>query len=150
MILCSDYNPDECPVECLYASNTEGYIQQPDHSEFFTASCLYGTDACSLSWRRKPVYEVKDSLDELRTDISRAVDEALEKILINAGIDMRYFELHPQEFKLKTSNYYDSILESKSYDLYHDDILLGTCEVSYVPADKTKLILKGENDNGKS
>ena len=147
MILCSDYNPDECPVECLYASNTEGYIQQPGHSEFFTASCLYGTDACSLSWRRKPIYEVKDSLDEFRTGISRAVDEALEKILNNAGIDMRYFELHPQEFELKISEYYDAFLESKGYDLYYNDVLLGTCEVACVLADKTKFILKGENNN---
>lgn len=56
MILCSDYNPDECPIECLYASNTERYMTER-FDEFFTKSKLYGTDACPLKTK---TYYIKD------------------------------------------------------------------------------------------
>ena len=125
MILCSDYNPDECPIECLYASNTEGYIQQSQYTDYFTTSCLYGTDACSLNRRKEPMFGVSDKLNEIRKSISNAVDEALAKILSAADISITYFELNPEEFKLETMRSANLFTDTEQYKLYHRDTLLG-------------------------
>ena len=133
MILCADYDRVTCPVECVFAENTESYNLGAYFDYGSTMSNLYGTDACTLSWRRSPMYGVKDSLDKIRVEISRATDEALEKILNSAGIDIRYFELHPQEFRLEKmpiSDLVNSSINVVTYYLFHEDDLLGSCTIS--------------------
>ena len=104
MILCSDYSPDERPIECLFASNTERYMTDP-FDEFFVKSKLYGSDVCSLKKKPEPLYvsnedvksietndikcsfEDPDPLDKLTDELKKAQDNAITKILNAYGLN---------------------------------------------------------------
>lgn len=155
MILCSDYNPDECPIECLYASNTERYMTE-HFDDFFTKSKLYGTDACLLS--RKRTTSTKELLDDVTNELKKAQDDVIKKILDAFGFDFEYVKQHKEEFKLEELIYHQSSEHTKNYILSHNGKQIGEWSVRIqVDYDdntlKSKIyytILKGEHNNGKT
>lgn len=118
MILCSDYNPDECPIECLYASNTERYMTE-HFDEFVTKSKLYGSDVCPLKKKPEPLYvsnedvksiemndikcsfEGPDPLDKLTDELKKAQDNAITKILNAYGLNVECVMRYPEKFTLQ-------------------------------------------------
>ena len=142
MILCSDYNPDECPIECLFASNTERYMTEP-FDEFVTKSKLYGSDICSLKKKPEPSYvsnehvksidtniiecgsEGLGPLNKLVDELKKAQDNAITKILNAYGLNAECIKQHPEEFSLQVTMPPDLNSYIERYKLSYNNKAIG-------------------------
>lgn len=150
MILCSDYKPDECPVECLYASNTELCIQKIGYENFrtfFTKSKLYGSDVCPLKKKPEPLYvsnehaksietnaiecssEVLDPLDKLTDELKKAQDDAITKILNAYGLNVECVKQHPEKFTLQEMTLPGLNSHITRYKLSYNDKAIGEWKI---------------------
>lgn len=172
MILCSDYNPDECPIECLYASNTERYMTE-HFDEFVTKSKLYGSDVCRLKKKSEPSYvsnvhiktikpeEIDYNSEEfdpilnysyeelvvnkIYSDLEIELDRMLSLILKGHGLSIDYFKSHTEEFKIEdySLSYNGFNAYYRAYRLKHNDKILG--EYGFrVWTDYSENMVKGE------
>lgn len=160
MILCSDYNPDECPIECLYASNTERYMTEP-FDEFFTKSKLYGSDVCPLKKKPEPLYvsnedvksiemndikcsfEGPDPLDKLTDELKKAQDDAITKILNAYGLNAECVKQHPEKFTLQEMTMPGLTGRITSYKLSYNDKAIGEWKI-HTSIDFDKNFVKSE------
>lgn len=151
MILCSDYNPNECPIECLFASNTERYMTEP-LDEFFTKSKLYGTDACSLKTK---TYYIKgkladdivsatnDPLDSVTEELKNCQNDIIKKILDAHGMNIEYVKQHKEEFKLEEMLQPSLNGHAEHYILSHNGNPIGEWNVCTV-LDFDEFTIKGK------
>lgn len=146
MILCSDYNPDECPIECLYASNTERYMTEP-FDEFLTKSKLYGSDVCPLKKKPEPLYvsnehiksietnafecssEVLDPLNNLVDELKKAQDDVITKILNAYGLNTECVKQHPEKFTLQQMTLPGLNSHITRYKLSYNDKAIGEWKI---------------------
>lgn len=146
MILCSDYNPNECPIECLYASNTERYMTE-HFDEFVTKSKLYGSDVCSLKKKPEPLYvsnehvksietniiecssEVLNPLDKLTDELKKAQDDAITKILNAYGLNIECVMQYPEKFTLQEMTMPGLTGRITRYKLSYNDKAIGEWKI---------------------
>ena len=161
MILCSDYNPDECPIECLFASNTERYMTEAYYDEFFTKSKLYGSDVCSLKKKPEPSYvsnehvkpiemntidysfEGPDPLDKLTNELKKAQDNAITKILNAYGLNAECVKQHPEKFTLQEMTMPGLTGRITRYKLSYNDKAIGEWKI-HTSIDFDKNFVKSE------
>lgn len=147
MILCSDYNPDECPIECLFASNTERYMTEAYYDEFFTKSKLYGSDVCPLKKKPEPSYVSNEHVKSIDTNIiecsseglgllnklvdelKKAQDDAITKILNAYGLNVEYVKQHPEKFTLQETTLPGLNSHITGYKLSYNDKTIGEWKI---------------------
>ena len=146
MILCSDYNPDECPIECLYASNTERYMTE-HFDEFLTKCKLYGSDVCSLKKKPEPLYvsneyvksietniiecssEGLGLLDKLVDELKKAQDDVITKILNAYGLNAECVKQYPEKFTLQEMTLPGLNSHITRYKLSYNDKAIGEWKI---------------------
>lgn len=160
MIICADYHPNECPIECLYASNTERYMTEP-FDEFLTKSKLYGSDVCSLKKKPEPLYvsnehvksietnaiecssEVLDPLDKLTDELKKAQDDAITKILNAYGLNAECVKQYPEKFTLQEMTMPGLTGRITRYKLLYNDKAIGEWKI-HTSIDFNKNFVKSE------